>query len=188
MTVSLENVFKQRLQDSGLLPYLFTERSQFLDFPDSFFVELVVKDGTKLPEFSRVVDQIRAEAPEQHLNAIVRATWDVENVGDPIQAYSKETGTPRFAVQYPVDLKSGNATTRVWVEVTTLADRTLESHGADRDDLRTIVREFVRAQLKKGGASYWDPQKFPHLEINSDTASFILSGALPGWNKKRSVT
>jgi len=184
MTGSLENLFRQQLQDTGLLPYLFAERSQFLDFPDSYFVELVVKDGTKLPQFRGLVERIRAEAP-QRLDAIIRAVWEVERVGDLVQAYSTQTGAPRAAVQYPVDLKSGNASARVWVEVTYLASEIFEQHGANKDEVKGIVGEYVSTQLKKGGASYWDPERFPYLEISGDTAEFIVSGALPGWKKRR---
>jgi hypothetical protein len=40
---------------------------------------------------------------------------------------------------------------------------------------KSIVREFVAEQLSKGGASYWDPERFPRLEINGDMAEYIAS-------------
>ncbi|MGA2904883.1 MAG: hypothetical protein ABSD98_13690 [Candidatus Korobacteraceae bacterium] len=187
MGEDLESRVRRKLQADGLLPYLVNERSQFLDFPSGYFLELVVKDGAKLPEFRRAVDEIRAQVPEK-LDVIVRAVWEVSNVGGPIQAYSMQTGSPRAATQYPVDLKSGGAVKRIWVEVTYLADKMLEEHGAEKtEDVKGIVEEFVVSQLKKGGASYWDPEQFPVLEINSNTASFIVSGALPGWTKRPAV-
>ena len=183
----LESRIRHKLQGVGLLPYLVDERSQFLDFPGGYFVELVVKDGAKLPEFRRAVDEVRAELSEK-LDVVIRAMWEVSNVGDPIQGYSMETGTPRMAMQYPVDLKSGSATKRVWVEVTYLADKMFEEHGAKKtEDVRGIVEEFVVSQLKKGGASYWDPEQFPVLEINSNTASFIVSRSLLGMTKRPAV-
>ncbi len=170
-----------------MLPYLVDERSQFLDFPSGYFVELVVKDGAKLPEFRRAIDEVRAELPEK-LDVVIRAMWEMSSVGDPVQAYSKKTGTPRMAMQYPVDLKSGSVTKRVWVEVTYLADKMFEERGAkNTEDVKEIVEEFVISQLKKGGASYWDPEQSPVLEINSNTASFIVSGALPGWSNRSAV-
>jgi hypothetical protein len=187
MGESLEAQIRKKLEADGLLPYLVEERSQFLDFPDRYFVELVVNDGTRLPEFRRAVDEIEAEAPEK-LDVIVRALWEVGGVGDPVQAYSMQTGTPRTAMQYPVDLKSGSATKRIWVEVTYLADKVFEERGAERiEDVRKIVEEFVASQLKIGGASYWDPERDPVLEINSNTANYIVSGALPGWTKRPAV-
>jgi hypothetical protein len=203
MGESLEAPIRRRLRADGLLPYLVEERSQFLDFPSGYFVELVVKDGTKLPEFRRAVDEVKAAVLEkvdvivralwevsilEKVDVIVRALWEVSNVGDPVQAYSMQTGTPRTAMQYPVDLQSGNATKRIWVEVTYLADMTFDEHGAKTiEDVKKIVEEFVISQLKIGGASYWDPEHSPVLEINSNTAQFIVSGALPGWTKTPAV-
>ncbi len=186
MGVNIENLFRRKLEEAGLLPYLSVEASQFLDFPGSFFVDLVLKDGTKLAEVRTLVEQILKEKATR-LDVIVRTLWEIERVGDPEQLYSRKTGTPRAAVGYPVDLRSGKAATRVWVEVTYLAEETFESHGADREDTKRIVREYVAAQLKIGGASYWDPEGSPHLEINGDTAGFIVSGALPGWEKRPAV-
>lgn len=182
-----EAQIRKKLEAEGLLPYLVEERSQFLDFPGRYFVELVVRDGSKLPDFRRAVEELRAEVPEK-LDVIVRALWEIIDVGDPIQAYSMETGTPRTAMQYPVDLKSGNSTKRIGVEVTYLADKVFEERGAKRiEDVKKIVEEFVASQLKIGGAGYWDPERDPVLKINSNTANYIVSGALPGWTKRPAV-
>jgi hypothetical protein len=187
MGESLEVQIRKKLEADALLPYLVEERSQVLDFPGRYFVELVMRDGSKLPDFRRAVDELRADMPEK-LDVIVRALWEINNVGDPIQAYSTEIGTPRPAMQYPVDLKSGSSTKRIVVEVTYLADKVFEERGAERiEDIKKIVEEFVASQLKIGGASYWDPERDPVLEINSNTASYIVSGALPGWTKRPAV-
>jgi len=177
MTSDLEAHFRQRLQDSGLLPF-FDEHSQFLEFPSGFFVDVVVKDGTKLPEFRRVVDQIRAEAPGR-LDAIVRAIWEVEKVGDPEPAHAADGGL-RAAERYPVELRSGAAHQQAWVEVTLLAKLSFRDHGIKGEEIRNIVGEFVNEQLEKGGASYWDPVRSPNLEISGDTARQIVSRSLLG--------
>jgi len=86
-----------------------------------------------------------------------------------------ETGSPRTAVQYPVMIRSGAAQRRVWVEVTYLASKAFEEKGVDPEGEKDIVRDFVREQLRKGGASYWDPNRYPSLEINADGAEYIAS-------------
>jgi hypothetical protein len=172
--VDLESKFEMKLREAGLLPYLVSEKSQFLDLESNIFVELVVRDSTKLPEFGRIAAEVKAEF-KGPINVIVRAIWDIESVEDPLQAYDMKTGAPRAAVQYPVKLRSGEGKQLVWVEVTWLANETFEQHGFNPDAIKRVVRDFVASQLRKGGASYWDPIRFPHLEISGDMASYIAS-------------
>ena len=179
----LERLTRTKLEKAGLLPYVVAEKSQFLDLPEGSFVELVIRDGSKLPEFTAIAEELHRAAGER-VDSIVRAVWEVESVDSPLQAYSAETGTPRTAVQYPVNIRSGNATRQVFVEVTLLAGKTLEQHGLDREAIKDVVAEFTQMELRKGGASYWDPVRFPYLEISGDIASFIVSGALPGLAKR----
>jgi len=160
-----------RLGQAGLLPYLDKEESRFVDLEDDFFVELVARDSTKLPEFGRIVEEVRSGNPR--VKTLVRAHWTIEDVGQAVQAYDiPGTGAPRMAVLYPVDLKSGQGAKRIWVEVTTLASMVFEERGLAEKD---VVWEFVGEQLSKGGASYWDPERFPRLEINGDRAEYIAS-------------
>jgi hypothetical protein len=160
-----------RLDKAGLLSYLDKEESRFVDLEDDFFVELVARDSTKLPEFGRIVEAVKSENPR--VKTLVRAHWEIEDLGQPIQAYDiPGTGAPRMAVLYPVDLRSGQGKMRAWVEVTTLASM---AFGYHRLDEQSIVREFVTEQLSKGGASYWDAERFPRLEISANVAEYIAS-------------
>ncbi len=167
----LQTQLEGRLNQAGLLPFLDKGESQFLDLGDDFFVELVARDSTKLPEFSRIAEAVKSENPR--VKTLVRAHWELADIGQPVQAYDiPGTGAPRMAVLYPATLKSGQGTMQVWVEVTTLASM---AFGHYKLDERNIVREFVVEQLSKGGASYWDPMRFPRLEINGDMAEYIAS-------------
>jgi len=169
--IDLQAQMEGRLNQAGLLPYLDKGESRFLDLEDDFFVELVARDSTKLPEFGRIAEAVKSENPK--VKTLVRAHWEIENVGQPAQAYDiPGTGAPRMAVLYPVDLKSGQGAKRVWVEVTTLANMAFDYHKLNEE---SIVREFVAEQLSKGGASYWDPERFERLEINGDLAEYIAS-------------
>lgn len=159
-----------RLNQAGLLPYLDKEESRFVDLDEDFLVELVARDSTKLPEFGRVAEEVRSENPK--VKTLVRAHWDIAGVGQPMPAYDTKTGTPRLAALYPVDLRSGRGTKQVLVEVTTLASMVFKDYGLDVEE---VVRDFVAEQLSKGGASYWDPERFPQLEINGNMAEYIAS-------------
>jgi hypothetical protein len=159
-----------RLDQAGLLPYLDKEESRFVDLEDDFFVELVARDSTKLPEFGRIVEEIKSGNPR--VKTLVRAHWEIVDVGQPDPVYNPKTGTPRTAASYPVDLKSGQGTTQIWVEVSTLASMVFKARAFD---VKSIVRDFVAEQLSKGGASYWDPERFSQLEINANMAEYIAS-------------
>jgi hypothetical protein len=167
----LQAQLEGKLNQAGLLPYLDRSESRFLDLEDDLFVELVARDSTKLLEFGRVAEAVRSENPK--VKTLVRAHWEIENVGQPMPAYDiPGTGAPRMAVLYPVDLKSGRGAQRVWVEVTTLASMAFDYYKLDE---KGIVEEFVADQLSKGGASYWDPERSQRLEINGDMAEYIAS-------------
>jgi hypothetical protein len=167
----LQAQLEGKLNQAGLLPYLDRSESRFVDLEDDFFVELVARDSTKLPEFGRVAEAVKSENPK--VKTLVRAHWEIENVGQPVQAYDiPGTGGPRMAVLYPVDLKSGRGAKRIWVEVTTLASMAFDYQKLDE---KSIVEEFVAEQLSKGGASYWDPERSQRLEINGDMAEYIAS-------------
>jgi hypothetical protein len=167
----LQAQLEGRLDQAGLLPYLDTAESRFLDLEDDFLVELVARDSTKLSEFGRVADAVKLENPR--VKTLVRARWEIGDIGKPIQAYDiPGPGAPRMAVMYPVHLKSGQGLVQVWVEVTTLASMAFDYYKVNEE---AIVREFLIEQLSKGGASYWDPQRVSRLEINGDMAEYIAS-------------
>jgi hypothetical protein len=166
----LQTQLEGKLDQAGLLPYLDKSESRFVNLEEDLFVELVASDSTKLPEFDRVVEEVRSRNP--HVKTVIRAHWILESVGRPLPTYDVNTGTPRTAVRYPVNLRSGQGAKQIWVEVTTLASMTFDYHKLSEVE---VVREFVAEQLSKGGASYWDPERSERLEISADTAEYIAS-------------
>ena|SRR5712691_1924472 len=171
--VDVESKFEEKIRRDGLAPYFAENESQFLDLEGNFFVELVARDSTKLPDFDRIANEVKSENPD--VKTVVRALWEIDGVGDPVPAYSPKTGTPRTAELYPVFLKSGTGRQRVWVEVTTLASMVLKEHGFTDEGIKELVRDFVAEQLRRGGASYWDPISSKPLEITGDVAEYIAS-------------
>jgi len=170
MAANIQMQLEGQLAQAGLLPYLDKEESRFVDLEEDYLVELVARDSTKLPEFSQIAQKVESENPR--VKTLVRAHWEIESVGNPAPAYDMKTGTPRTAALYPVNLRSGKGAKQTWVEVTTLASMIFQEQGLEDEK---VVRDFVEEQLSKGGASYWDPERFPRLEINSNMAEYIAS-------------
>jgi hypothetical protein len=170
-SVDVESKFEEKIRQAGLMPFFSAKESHFLDLEGDLFVEIVARDSTKLPEFGRIAAEVKAE--NSSVNTVVRAHWEIESIGEPVQAYDiPGSGAPRTAASYPVDLRSGLGVTQIWVEVTTLASMVFRERGLD---VKSVIRDFVAGQLSKGGASYWDPERFPQLEINGDKAEYIAS-------------
>jgi len=177
----LGNLIKDRLGTAGLSQYLDDAREQYLEFPDGFFAEIVLKDGSKLSEAQRLVKSIEEELRKRgvELDAIVRATWEVVRIESKGLAPLESGGFHRFVVT----LRSGNRECAVTVDVTGIAlamvlrafeEGGLREYGPDRNAaLVAIVREFVRLELSYGGESYWDPTLNPDLKLNEDALSYL---------------
>jgi hypothetical protein len=171
--LDVESRFEEKIRQAGLMPFFSASESHFLDLEGDLFVEIVASDGAKLSEFRRIAEEVKAENPS--VSAVVRAHWEVKKVGDAAQARNFETGSPWFGELYPVTLESGSDTKEIWVEVTTLASKALRQRGFDTEAIKRVVRDFVGQRVKIGGSSYWDPIRFPRLEISGDTAEYIVS-------------
>ena len=78
-SLELGNLIRNRLIAAGFGQYLDEAREQYLEFPDGFFAEVVLTDGSTLSEAQRVVKSVEEELRKLgvDLHAIVRATWDV---------------------------------------------------------------------------------------------------------------
>ncbi len=182
MTVTdLEQSVKGSLRQAGLLQYLDEERTQFLEFPDGWFAEIVVKDGSKLPEVERVVQRYkehlrRNEACE--LDEIVRPVWNVkaiERVSGPSVSFpGLEPG-----VRFSVVLQSGSLTCTVTVDVTEgalslIREKLRDTKAPEDAAVREIVNAFMNLWLSQGGTSYWDPRKDSRLELNGAAFMYMM--------------
>jgi len=177
----LGNLIKDRLGTAGLSQYLDDAREQYLEFPDGFFAEVVLKEGTKLSEAQRLVKSIEEELRKQgvELSAIVRAMWEVTKVEKAGKAPLGSAGVQRLVAT----LRSGKRECTVTVDVTRDAlgmvlaafkQGGLRDYGPNRDDaLVGIVREFVRLELSYGGERYWDPILHPELTLNENALSYL---------------
>lgn len=192
----LGNLIKDRLGAAGLSPYMDEAREQYLEFPEGFFAEVVLNDGSKLFEAQRIVKSVEEELRKQgvELSAIVRAAWEVvrvEKAGtapDLLNALRQQGGAVAAAgsagAQHLIaTLRSGERERSVTVDVTAGAlgmviaafnQGALREYGADRDQaLVSIVAEFLRLELSYGGASYWDPILHPELTLNENALEYL---------------
>lgn len=184
MTASeLERLLQQELGKVDLWDSVDQHKSQFLEFPDGLFAEIVFVDGSRLPQGERVLQEVKWVLREKgvELDAIVRAAWSVQSIGDPGPARGLSGGI-RAAWAFPVTLVSGQATTPVEVDVTYLAvleirNKLLGGSEGSQDEkgvMKEVVREFLKLELSLGGESYWDPIRYPQRELNEAALSYLL--------------
>ncbi len=173
----LKQLIFERMKAADLLHYLSEGEQQCFDFPEGFFVEVVVKDGSKLPAVRNIMDSIRAELEQQGvpLDPVVRALWDVKDVqyvGVPVDP---ESGGPKVALRFRARLRSGERQAEVKVDVSPSAQAEVRSRlGADEETLKKVVRDFLALQLSTGGTSYWNPLDDDHLEMEEMAAAYVI--------------
>jgi hypothetical protein len=181
-STEVERLIREKLERDQLLQFLDEHKSQFLEFPDGLFVELVLNDGSKLIDVERICREMRESLQKQgiDLDVIVRADWTVRAVASPGPARA-ESGGIRAVWGFPAKLVSGKAVIDVEVDVTQLAVQEIKRRVADgslgsRDEkmvMRDVVTEFLKLQLSPGGESYWDPLRFPVQELNDSALHYL---------------
>jgi hypothetical protein len=191
-TAELETVFRDKLEQAGLVAAVDEEKSQFLDLSDGLFAEIVLNDASKLAGAERIVRSVKEELEERGVpvdSIIVRAVWKVKGI-EFIRSARSVSGGLKAALEFEAILESGSRQCRVSVELTLAALNRLREKLAledkvgfpgwakdgdvDEDTLRKVVAEFLDFQLTSGGASYWDPLHFPKLELNESVISYLV--------------
>lgn len=178
-TVEIERSIKEELRAADLLKYVDPEQEQFLQFPDGFFAEVVLNDGSKVAEVESVIrgvkERLRTEGVE--LDEIVRPIWKVAKI---------ERGGPSVsfpglepAVRFRVALESGSLVCHVTVDVTegalALIREKLHDTKAPEDlALIELVHEFMKMELSLGGQSYWDPRRDSRLELDAGAFMYLM--------------
>jgi hypothetical protein len=190
-TAELETILSDRLTVTGLSTAVNGEMSQFLDLSDGFFAEIVLNDGSKLVQTEQILRDVRQELNERgvRLDSIVRAIWTVKDIQfiGPARGVS---GGVKAALEFGAILESGSRQCRVSIELSLAALNRLREKLAlsekvgftgwvrnadvDEDTLRKVVAEFLDFQFSSGGASYWDPIRFPKLELKEPAVSYLM--------------
>ncbi len=189
--VEIEELLDRRLREANLSRFVNKEQSQFLDFPDELFVEVVLNDATFLGEVEKIIRHTAQELKNDRnitLDSVIRAVWEIVDVSYIGPSRSADGGL-RAAYEFHVTLKSGDRQHRVIVDVFWGAMEFLEQklglqkflagpEGAkghlDEEMVAKTVRSFIQHQLSLGGISYWDPLLYPRLEMNDAAMLFVL--------------
>jgi hypothetical protein len=188
-STELEKFVHEEMASAGLWEGVDQHKSQFLEFPDGLFAEVVFSDGSKLQSAEGVLQEVRRVLRSKgvELDFIVRATWSVQDIGDPSPARGLSGGI-RAAWAFPVTLVSGQATTPAEVDVTYMAvleirNRLLGGSEKSKDEkevMKEVVREFLKLELSLGGESYWDPVRYPQRELNEAALSYLVFHGVVG--------
>jgi hypothetical protein len=188
-STELERLIREKLEAAGLLRALDEYKSQFLEFPDGLFAELVLNDGSKLVDVERVGRELRESLQRQgvDLDVIVRAIWTIESIED-LRPWIDISEGIRLASVFPVTLVSGGATTRVEVAmappvVLGIRNKLLNSSAKSLDEIavmKEVVREFLNLELALGGESYWDPKRYPRRELNEAALDYLFLNSAVG--------
>jgi hypothetical protein len=192
-----EELLERHLRDSGLAQIFDRQRSQFLDLQGQIFVELVLNDATRLEDAEKLIRVLTQEFKDQgiHLDSVVRAVWEVVDIRHAGPSRTPDGGI-RSSSEFHVTLESGTRAHRVIVDVfwgaaeflaekfSLKTQRSRPANQISNDMLANAVRSFVQHQLSAGGTSYWDPIRFPRLELN-DAAMLFLMGQSTAFNELR---
>jgi hypothetical protein len=179
----VDRIVKAGLASNGILAVVDRDKSQLLEFPEEYFVEIVLSDGSKLDEAERILQKIQSDLGDREvrLDSIVRATWRVRDAQRAFDAgWIVDSSRPGGVLSLPilrfkVTLESGSRQTDVWVDVTPGGYEQLKHAGqADERSLKKAVADFVAIQLSVGGTSYWDPIRYPRQELNEAAALYTL--------------
>lgn len=173
-STDLERSIKDELKLRGLLQFVDEHQNQFLEVPEGLFAELVIRDGSRLPEVESVMREIKERLRKSgvELDEVVRPEWTVESIERQKAGPAVSVASMEQAVRYTAVLKSGSLSCEVIVDVTQgaldLLKEKLRSTGADLEAAsKEFVAESLRRRLVWGGKSYWDPSAESHLELNA---------------------
>ena len=194
----IEDILDRQFKESGLSEFVSREHSQFLDVLDEPFVEIVLTDGSRINDAGKIVHDVRQELKAQgvNLDSVVRALWKV--VGVAYVGMSKTSDNQlRAAHAFSVTLQSGKRSHYItvdvfWGAVEFLQEKlglksfvpTNQAGHLTGEMVANAVHRFVEHQLSMGGMSYWDPIRFPRLELN-DSAMLFLMGQSTSFNELR---
>lgn len=170
----LKKVLADELKSAGLARYIVRDKSQVLEVPEGFFVEIVLNDGSKLGDAENLIGSIRAkvQAHGVQLISVLRAIWSVKNVKSNGPSRGKSGGI-KSSEDFRATLVSGSRETVVVVEVGRSALKELRERLESDEKVLEAVADFLRLQLSWGGAGYWDPVRHPRQTLNEAAALYL---------------
>lgn len=187
-STELERFVQEKLGRASLSQVIDEHNSQFLEFPDGLFAELVLNDATKLVDVERIARETREALRRQgvQLDVIVRVLWSVSDVRHVGKSLSVTAGAFRDAEAFMATLVSGGARTAVEVDVTSTAweeiegelERSPKTSASVVEWVTEVVKRFLELRLSLGGASYWevstDPNHPSRLDLGPGEVAYLL--------------
>jgi hypothetical protein len=187
----LQKQIEVNLSLAGIMPVVDRDKSQFLtDLPD-WFAEIVLTDASRQADAEQILKEISSDLHKSgtSLDVVVRSLWDVKKVCYVGPARTKEGGL-RTALDFRAELRSGQRSTEVRIDVTFAALLVLRQHlgkddfvgigwspqrgDVDEQDISAAATRYLEIQLNQGGTSYWDPLLDNHLDLNESAMSYVL--------------
>ena len=170
---------------AGLREFIDWKLSQFLDCGSEFFVELVLNEGSRIPQSEALLAQAATDLGKNGaiLDGVVRAAWVVKEIKQIGLAVSSN-GSPMASKAFIAELKSGSATCKVSVNVTFSAIELLRRKHADTSHSKerslpvneiAAVQLYLERQLSLGGTSYWNPLKYGRRELNEPAMLYLCT-------------
>src|SRR5664279_1603887 len=78
--LDVKSEFRRRLETAGLWESLDLRESQFLDLSPQVFVEVVLSDAGVTNKVADVTNDIRLAHPDDEIDIVIRAHWQVRSV------------------------------------------------------------------------------------------------------------
>jgi hypothetical protein len=183
--LDVKSELRRRLEAAGLWESLDLRESQFLDLSPQVFVELVLYDAGVLGKVTDIANDVRLAHPDDEIDVVIRAHWQVRSVLYAGYAVGLSGGV-REAERFDIVISSGSVSQSIVVDVTKAAIDLLASrlHATAPGPLThrqveaNLVRGYVELQLSQGGTSYWDPIRFPQLDINASAVEYMIGHQL----------
>lgn len=184
-STELEALIRERLNSVDAWRLIDQHKSQFLEFPDGLFAELVLGDGSRLVDVDRIARELQESLRKQDvdLDVIVRCIWTVQDIQGPVPS-AAGSGGMRFP--WTAVLASGSLVINVEVDVTHLAVLEIKRRfdaqyeAAGKAVMKEVIGEFLKLQLSFGGESYWDPIRYPRQELNDSALLYLFGHSLVG--------
>jgi len=181
----LRDMLDKRLKEAGLTEFIDWQSYQFLDLGGEAFIEVVVRDASRLEDAKRVVELAAEDIKAKGISvdSVVRAQWEVVSVDYQGPSYAGDPPQTLAADRFRVILRSGPKRHVVSMDVSFAAIELLKRKLGLRDSdapqglpemVAPIVQKFVEQNLSRGGTSYWDPLQDRLVELSATDMSFLM--------------
>jgi hypothetical protein len=169
------SLVQKRLAETGMIDVLDETHSGSVEIGSTFFVELVLHDGSWIAQGEALILEM-ANFKHEHVRVVgvVRAQWTVasiQHVGNCIDG----SGLLKTSECFKVELRAGEGKQVVEVEVTPGAFEEIDRRlGKGIQIVQQVIRMLLEENLKQGGQSYWHPIRNPKHRLDHLAAQAMI--------------